>query len=530
MAITKLDLTRRGVLVPDGSADGDAINLLQANNAYQPKDATLTALAGVSTSANKVIYATGSDTFSTTDFTAYGRSVVGVADEAAFKALVNLEIGTDVQAYDAELAALAGLTSAANKLPYFTGSGTADVTDLSAFGRSLIDDANASAARTTLGVVIGTDVQAYDAELAALAGLTSAADKLPYFTGSGTADVTDLSSFGRTLIDDANASAARSTLGLVIGTDVQAYDAQLADIAGLTPSDGGFVVGDGANLVIESGSTARSSLGLGTGDTVQFGAATLSSLTVSGNLTVNGTTTTVNSTTVEVADSLYHLASGNTATDSIDIGAYGSYSTTGTEEMFTGWFRDASDNKFKFFTGLEIEPTTTVNTAGTGYAVGTIVANLEGTVDGVNITTLEGRVDTLETFQTTIEGSGGAADVGYDNASSGLTATDVQAAIDEIEGRVDTLEASSGATYKVDKNATSDWGAASGGEYTITIAAGTHGKGTEPDISIYRVVSGQRIPATAEFSTNIAVSNGDITIKVPDSPDGRAALHIQIRG
>ncbi len=60
-----------------------------------------------------------------------------------------------------------------------------------------------------------------------------------------------------------NASGARTNLGLVIGTDVQAYDAQLADIAGLTPTDGVFIVGNGTNFVAESGSTARASIGVG---------------------------------------------------------------------------------------------------------------------------------------------------------------------------------------------------------------------------------------------------------------------------
>ena len=80
-------------------------------------------------------------------------------------------------------------------------------------------------------------------------------------TGGSIAGITDLA-----LADGgtgaSTAAAARTNLGLVIGTDVQAFDAQLADVAGLAVTDGNIIVGDGTNFVAESGAIARASLGL----------------------------------------------------------------------------------------------------------------------------------------------------------------------------------------------------------------------------------------------------------------------------
>ena len=129
-----------------------------------------------------------------------------------------------------------------------------------------------------------------------------------YFNGSDIAEFTEFLSSDFIGIDDGGtgattASGARTALGLQIGVDVQAYDAELAALSGLTPTDSNFIVGDGSTFVTESGSTVRNSLGLGTSDSVEFNTLQTANLTIGGpSLTLEGATNDSFETTLTVTD------------------------------------------------------------------------------------------------------------------------------------------------------------------------------------------------------------------------------------
>jgi hypothetical protein len=93
---------------------------------------------------------------------------------------------------------------------------------------NLSDLANATTARTNLGVAIGTNVQAWDADLDALAGVTSAADRVPYFTGSATASVATFTALGRAIVGASTLTAN----GVLYGNGSSAIGATAAGTAG----------------------------------------------------------------------------------------------------------------------------------------------------------------------------------------------------------------------------------------------------------------------------------------------------------
>jgi len=125
--------------------------------------------------------------------------------------------------------------------------------------------------------------------------------------------------------------------------------------------------------------------------------------TITGNLIVNGTTTTVNTSTVSTSDSLLKLANNNTAGDSLDIGFYGTYNATG--QKYAGLVRQAGSNFF-LFKDLTTDPTS--NALATGSLTASNTATLRANITGGTVSSLASAIGVADggTGATTLTAGG----------------------------------------------------------------------------------------------------------------------------
>ena len=368
-----------------------------------------------------------------------------------------LNILDGVTATASELNALDGITSSVSELNILDGvTATAaelNLIDGSAAGtiansKAVIYGSSGEVNATTLQIA-GTAITSTAAELNILDGVTATTAELNLMDGGTTAGTTavagadgivtnDNGTMRQTTTDTFDTYLAQTTKTLTNKT-ISGSDNTLSNIGNSSLSNSAITVSDGSNTTAVAlggtmtfaGTTNEIEVSESSG-TVTIGLP--NNVTISGNLTVSGDTTTVNTATLAVEDPLINLATGNNSSDAVDIGFYGLYDTSGSQDLYAGLFRDAGDGKFKLFKDNQAAPTTTVNTSGTGYAVATLVANLEATTATLGGSDIISTDNTKTLTNKTI--------VAGNNTISGLTSSHLASAV-----RLQILD-SSGSTVK----------------------------------------------------------------------------------
>jgi len=164
-------------------------------------------------------------------------------------------------------------------------------------------------------------------------------------------------------------------------------------IGNVSATEIGYV--DGVTSAIQTQLNAKAPLA---GPTFT-GTVNAADLILSGNLTVQGTTTTVDTQDLVVSDPMIYIGEGNSA-NLVDLGFVSSFDN-GTYQH-SGLVRDASDNKWKLFKGVTDEPTTTVNFSQGSLddlAVGGLTASslTVGSVSNTELGYLDGVTSAIQT-------------------------------------------------------------------------------------------------------------------------------------
>lgn len=350
-------------------------------------------------------------------------------DASAARANLGVEIGADVQAYAAILSTFAALTSAADKLPYYTGAGTMGTTDFSAFARMLLDDADAGTARGTLG----------------LGSIATQNSNNVTITGGSISGVTDIAvADGGTGASDAG--TARTNLGVAIGSDVQAYSAMLAALAALASTGLIARTGSGTAAVRTITGTANR-ITVSNGD----GVSGNPTLDVGTNVYVSGGTDVAiadggtGSSTAEGAFSNLKQAASDSATGVVEL-ATAAETTTGTDtaRAITPDGLAGSDYGKRVVTIMVSDPNGSAITTGDGKAYWRVPA----VMNGYNLVAVAAHVTTAS--------SSGTPTIQINNVTQGADMLSTRITIDANEKDSSTAAAAAVIDASNDDVATGD--------------------------------------------------------------------------
>ena len=310
-----------------------------------------------------------------------------------------------------------------------------------------------------------------------------------------------------------------------------------------------FAAGTGVTYTSGTGTFAIGQA-VGTTDSVTFSGANFTSdVVIDGDLTVHGTNTIINTTTLAVSDAMIQVANSNETSDTLDIGFLGHYSDDGgTTKRHTGLVRDATDGVYQLFDNLDqagldsTDPDTEINVSAASYQfadlrVGTITADaFVGPSNNFNTQFAQRTTDSLSEGLTNLYYTTARVDSDMGDiltAGTGISITEgagiitvagTDAAADGTTKGIATFNAthfsaSSGLITANDITLTAD----DAGTAQATIGEGFTVQGDQNNGAITTSASGTTLTVSAELatasqkgvasfnSTNFAVNTGVVT-------------------
>ena len=214
-----------------------------------------------------------------------------------------------------------------------------------------------------------------------------------------------------TLVPSANAISANSiTLGTLTSGRVP-----VVSTAGLIVDDSNLTYNTSTDVLTLGGATDASSTttgtlivagGVGVAKKLYVGTdlSVAGNATFTGNVTILGSNSEISTTQINVNDPLIQLANNNTS-NTVDIGLFGQYNS-GSGNVHSGLFRDATDGTWKFFKDYNIEPGTTIDPAANGFSYANVSIGALSTANNISIGTGQAyQINGANVLSSTVLGS-----------------------------------------------------------------------------------------------------------------------------